>query len=322
MGCFNVACGISKISIGSNDPVVFLPLRKNSYREEGDSHKAYPFLVHPWDVYVPITLPINGQYNEYGGIDNIVRDKNVEIIEQHFGTTIEEFVDLDKQPELVDSGMFIHKEIYDHFIQRDKEEREFFSQQFDRKRELIVLERELQDAYFKIAFKDSADKEFRMKAMSAWIDVKEERNSFSTTQYPGFSDFYKMYAKAIEEGEIKETFINFKMLELAMTATNSHYSPTMCGYQHGDDEASQELYRTAHQIIDQRLCEYEIDECKIEDEAFFYGYHVTWSPEDRGFKATCDEFPSLSCISSGPENALFGVRKTVSDCIKDMRPHS
>lgn len=319
MGCFNVVCGISKLSIGAEDPVVFIPLRLNPYREESDisATKAYPFLVHPWDIYVPITLPLIGKYNEYGGIHEIVRDENVEFIEQHFGMTIEEFVDLDKQPEIIDSGMFIHKEIYDHFIV-DNKEREFFSKQYDRKRELIVLERKLQDAYFNIAFEEKADKEVRLKAMSAWMDVKEERNSFSA-QEATFGGFYRLYEKVIEEGKAKELFIDFKMLGLAMMSTNSHYSPAMSGYQHGDDAANQELYRIAHQIIEQRLCEYGgIDESEIEDEAFFYTYRVAWSSEDCGFIATCDEFPSLSWISNGPENALFGLRKIISDCIKDM----
>lgn len=50
-----------------------------------------------------------------------------------------------------------------------------------------------------------------------------------------------------------------------------------------------------------------------------YTYRVSWSEEDAEYVATCAEFPSLSWLAASPENALFGIRQVVSDCIEDMK---
>ncbi|MCM4186572.1 HicB family protein, partial [Cutibacterium acnes P10] len=42
-----------------------------------------------------------------------------------------------------------------------------------------------------------------------------------------------------------------------------------------------------------------------------YSFHVTWSPEDAEFIATCVEFPSLSWLAGTPEKALTGLRIVV-----------
>ena len=49
-----------------------------------------------------------------------------------------------------------------------------------------------------------------------------------------------------------------------------------------------------------------------------YTYRVTWSEEDQEYVGLCTEFPSLSWLSSSPETALKGIRKTVSSVIEDM----
>lgn len=42
----------------------------------------------------PISLPIYGMYNDYGSIENIVKDKNVEFIEEFFECNIDELLRL------------------------------------------------------------------------------------------------------------------------------------------------------------------------------------------------------------------------------------
>jgi hypothetical protein len=81
MGCWSVYCGISKITIGYGDDVVFIPLVKNKTCE-----------VHQRN-YVPFCLPIFGKYNDYGGIDGIIVDFNTKLIETEFNCTIQEFCD-------------------------------------------------------------------------------------------------------------------------------------------------------------------------------------------------------------------------------------
>ena len=50
-----------------------------------------------------------------------------------------------------------------------------------------------------------------------------------------------------------------------------------------------------------------------------YSFHVTWSPEDAEFIATCVEFPSLSWLAGTPEEALTGLRIVVDEVVDDMR---
>lgn len=49
-----------------------------------------------------------------------------------------------------------------------------------------------------------------------------------------------------------------------------------------------------------------------------YTYRVTWSAEDQEHVGLCAEFPSLSWLAKTPEDALKGIRKTVSSVVKDL----
>ena len=50
-----------------------------------------------------------------------------------------------------------------------------------------------------------------------------------------------------------------------------------------------------------------------------YTYRVTWSEEDQEHVGLCVEFPSLSWLSSTPENALKGIRKVVAEVVAEMK---
>lgn len=49
-----------------------------------------------------------------------------------------------------------------------------------------------------------------------------------------------------------------------------------------------------------------------------YTYRVTWSEEDEEYVGLCAEFPSLSWLAAGPEAALQGIRRVVSEVVADM----
>jgi len=49
-----------------------------------------------------------------------------------------------------------------------------------------------------------------------------------------------------------------------------------------------------------------------------YTYRVTWSEEDEEFVGLCAEFPKLSWLATGLEEALIGIRSVVRDCVEDM----
>jgi predicted HicB family RNase H-like nuclease len=53
-----------------------------------------------------------------------------------------------------------------------------------------------------------------------------------------------------------------------------------------------------------------------------YTYRVTWSEADREYVALCAEFPSLSWLAKTPEAALRGIRKVVSEIVRDMKANN
>ena len=118
MGSWSVYCGISQIAITAGQECVFLPLKKNA---RGNSYLPY----------IPATLPIFGEYDDYGGIENIIKDDNTKFIEKHFKCKIDAFCTfftrgcirddesdfpkkLGKIEEIKDwKFMFIDKKVYD-----------------------------------------------------------------------------------------------------------------------------------------------------------------------------------------------------------------
>ena len=50
-----------------------------------------------------------------------------------------------------------------------------------------------------------------------------------------------------------------------------------------------------------------------------YTYRVTWSPEDEEYVGLCTEFPSLNWLAATHDEALFGIRSLVADCVEDMQ---
>jgi predicted HicB family RNase H-like nuclease len=50
----------------------------------------------------------------------------------------------------------------------------------------------------------------------------------------------------------------------------------------------------------------------------YYTYRVTWSSDDNEYVGLCVEFPCLSWLAKTPEAALKGIRKVVSDVVRDM----
>ncbi|MFW5847896.1 MAG: hypothetical protein ACOCVF_03170 [bacterium] len=114
MGSWSVYCGISKITISSGDNCVLLPIKPS--RKNG---------FNTYLPYLPTTLPIFGEYNDYGGLENIKKDENTKLIEEYFNIPISEFVELfttnnkniPDNHELKDwKYMFIDYEVYSFMI--------------------------------------------------------------------------------------------------------------------------------------------------------------------------------------------------------------
>lgn len=82
MGCFNTTGFISKLPIRCGDRVVCFIVTENAVR---NLHELYipDALIAPWG------LPVRGKYDDYGSVEDIDRNFNVEIIEKITGTTVE-----------------------------------------------------------------------------------------------------------------------------------------------------------------------------------------------------------------------------------------
>ena len=65
MGCWNGTCGLSNLPILSGEKVVLFVLKHQKHAETNSGGFCYP-----WDQWFPISMPIYGEYNDYGGVEN------------------------------------------------------------------------------------------------------------------------------------------------------------------------------------------------------------------------------------------------------------
>lgn len=116
MGCFNLKCAISNKTIQYGDKVAVLPLIKNEYRSDiKDS-----IMIYHNDKFNFATLPVFGEYDEYGGIENIESSPGLkDMLNDH-----NEDVNLDPKDndELINRVlnkqplMHIKRELYDYLM--------------------------------------------------------------------------------------------------------------------------------------------------------------------------------------------------------------
>jgi vacuolar-type H+-ATPase subunit F/Vma7 len=74
---WNGTCGVTQMPIRYGDRVVLVFLLENKFKDHGGSGFCYSD-----NQYYPITIPIFGEYNDYGAIENIGR-KNKSIVFNH-----------------------------------------------------------------------------------------------------------------------------------------------------------------------------------------------------------------------------------------------
>lgn len=118
MGCYSVYCQASKISIVGGEEVVLFILAQDKY----SSYRVY----QTEDYYLPIVLPIFGTYDEYGCIQDIKKNANTKLIEEHYGINIQEFcnyvtrISWDDAPKNLQDlrPCWMLKEVYDLLIEK------------------------------------------------------------------------------------------------------------------------------------------------------------------------------------------------------------
>jgi len=111
MGDYNVCCSISGISINGGDKIAYVPLETSRFANRiGDGNNI---LIYRHCFYSPVTLPVFGTYDSYGGVKDIEQNHNTETIEKLFKAKIKDIISLVKMKKPISSGMFVHRDVYD-----------------------------------------------------------------------------------------------------------------------------------------------------------------------------------------------------------------
>lgn len=117
MGHWSEVCGVTGLPITCSSKIVMLIISKTEKTMRSLNNGAY----YSHNVE---TLPIFGNYGDYGNIERIEEDDNTKILEEHYGLKIQEIADIvtsyDDETKHSDLNnytfMFVRREIYDEFI--------------------------------------------------------------------------------------------------------------------------------------------------------------------------------------------------------------
>ena len=116
MGCFNVACNLSSVSMYS-DEALWIPLICSD--ASGKLPMGDNLYIYSSCQFTPVACPVFGNVDSYGRLENIVRNANVEAIEKLFGASIEDIIDepgnfsVPGLPNSKLSGTFVNKEAFE-----------------------------------------------------------------------------------------------------------------------------------------------------------------------------------------------------------------
>jgi len=157
MGHFSHTCKLTGLPITGGTPVVLFPIlpSDNEYDNSLDKLKVIGTTYQCSNdgthiKFTPCWFPIEGDYDEYGGLENIIEDDNTKVLEDYYGLTIQQIVNvltsgrkddgydqkslgvimnpdvkyeygkpvyLERYTELIKiSGMWIHREVYDNLV--------------------------------------------------------------------------------------------------------------------------------------------------------------------------------------------------------------
>lgn len=197
MGCFNVACGVSSLSIGDSEEAVFVPLLPKFFRSRKEVKVEPASSINYVNAYYnPFSLPIKGKYNDYGTLEDVVRDENVEIIEKFFGISAEDIMYIVGEQRKVSSKS---SKLYELFA-----EEQTLTNKYD-----VPLNEELLLA---IGFTKTEDR-FVIEGLSTSVALKPgkkdndvgydlyNRDGIIISSYTGMSPFENLYADFLKHAQ-------------------------------------------------------------------------------------------------------------------------
>lgn len=264
MGSYNVACSISNISIGPGEEILFFPLEKNEYRYGiGDGNH---FLIGSNCFYNPVCLPIFGEYDDYGGIENIVKNDNIKVIEKFFdGIPINDICNpQETNIEPISSGMFVHKEIFDAMINNPLDEwgKNYLVNMLEKLtgfREDLKQALEKQSSLLELVSKAGAsetDKKMEKLIKSGHLFMPTKGSIFEFRDYETMKEIYH---QSILEGKLANDLCQFAIFDVIMYSCNAFYFPGHNGPQGGNYYMQKVVYEAAKNICNRRIKDYEDD---------------------------------------------------------------
>ncbi len=251
MGSSNVACSVSRISLCPGMPVAYIPLKPYRFgpspTQFRQTEEPYNLLIYPWALFEPLTLPIFGEYADYGQIDEIERNENVKHIEKYFKQSIDTITGT-KQVSLHKifcHGMFVHRDIYQHMIDNRMDEwgntegafvtnRSYLNKEYTKLRKILIA-------------KTTGSK--LDKSMAA-LDQISRGGIF---QFRDEESMAELYHSEILKGHLKKDLVDFILFEISMNYANVHFAPAMNGYQCGNPYGNKSLHQKIVKILDKRI---------------------------------------------------------------------
>lgn len=276
MGSFNVACSVSRITICPGDPTVYFPLEVYEYAYDIKAHNN--MLIYPWCYYIPLTLPIFGEYADYGRIDQIEKNENIKVIEKYFKYSIDEIVD--NRGKFSSVGMFVHREIFDCMVKTQIDEwgntktrdsfgnrsRYYYEKKYDEFREELIKFEKIKKGIQRIKNKENkAELTEKEKMKKSNLSLNKAMcnlhflNGRNVFQHREYKTFNKIYNPCIREGKLKKQLIDLIFFESSMSYTNVHYFPAANGCQFGNHYGNRIIHQKAIEILNKTIQEDEKD---------------------------------------------------------------
>ena len=246
MGCFNKIGFVSSLPILMNDECVLIFMKEtNGYKSDKIGGTTYPT-----DLFIPMFLPVFGNYDDYGRIEYVKETNSTKFIEEFFGMPIDDVIrDVDdnavgrgkkkespKNNEIFQKLTFglEHKSVYDKMVSEFKH---------DKLTPSILQEIKRSGRELKMNGAGFSDDDFLGKylAKEQGIEYVDPINKF--IEYVGEDSILSMYAFAT-----------------SMHVLNSKYFPSNYGSQSQDFALHYKLLTLYRNIVVNKLSDYEGDD--------------------------------------------------------------
>jgi len=243
MGHFSYSCQLTGIPITSGTPVVIVVLKPCPlFDYESDKLKKYgksSFITNegPSVKFKPVWFPIKGTYDEYGGIENIEKDDNVEILEKFYDLTIEQLMGVvtsSRKDDGYDEDLKVVKKKRTYPKGRKKDEKHF-------------------DFYLRVNNEKRLEcpQYFSKKYFVFAGDNKVEGTKEDFGRVSGFvgSPLTEEYINAAKENKLRIHVKELRKLNHAMFSSGRMYDLIGTSPQDGDEKAIYEMLKLALEVL-------------------------------------------------------------------------